>query len=274
VSAWLAAGLAAIATGSALVAFAERGVFSAANAVAPPTRRRRSATVLGILGRSSVGRRVPRARLVELSSVVDAQWSPDELVGAKLAGALAVVTAALVTPAPVAVVALALVAWRGPELALQRRARRQVAEASSEVPLFLDLLAVATSAGLAPQTAVRVAGEAIVGPLARELAYAVERVDLGGRWRDELAAVAERLALGDLRRATAILARSERLGSALAEEMSRLAADVREERRSRTAERARAAPVKMLFPLVFLILPAFLLLTVVPVLLSTVRSIA
>ena len=33
-----------------------------------------------------------------------------------------------------------------------------------------------------------------------------------------------------------------------------------------------AAPVKMLFPLVLLILPAFLLLTVVPVLLSTVRS--
>ena len=52
-----------------------------------------------------------------------------------------------------------------------------------------------------------------------------------------------------------------------------LAADVRTSRRAAVAERARAAPVKMLFPLVFLVLPAFLLLTVVPVLLTTVRSI-
>ena len=48
--------------------------------------------------------------------------------------------------------------------------------------------------------------------------------------------------------------------------------DVRAARRVRAAERARTAPVKMLFPLVFMILPAFLLLTVVPVLIATIRS--
>ena len=53
-----------------------------------------------------------------------------------------------------------------------------------------------------------------------------------------------------------------------------LAASVRAARRAAVTERARTAPVKMLFPLVFLVLPAFLLLTVVPVLLTTVQSIA
>jgi tight adherence protein C len=167
----------------------------------------------------------------------------------------------------------ALVAFRLPELVLARRARSWQRVASREVPLFLDLLTVATSAGLAPQVAVRLAAEPVRGPLGDELRTALGKVDLGRRWRDELQAAAERLALPDLRRAVALLRRTETLGASAADEMARLAADVRAERRSRAAERARTAPVKMLFPLVFLILPAFLLLTVVPVLLTTVRSI-
>jgi tight adherence protein C len=168
---------------------------------------------------------------------------------------------------------VAIVAFRFPELVLARAARRRRVAASREVPLFLDLLAVTTSAGLPPQLAVRMAAEPLRGPLGEELRGAVGRVDLGRRWRDEIAASANRLALHDLGRAIGLLLRTQRLGTSLADEMSRLAADVRDGARMRAVERARTAPVKMLFPLVFLILPAFLLLTVVPVLLTTVRSI-
>ena len=114
---------------------------------------------------------------------------------------------------------------------------------------------------------------ALRGPLGEELERSLDSVDLGARWRDELAAVTERLSLPDLRRAVAVLTRTETLGTSLTSATRELAADVRSSRRAAVAERARAAPVKMLFPLVFLVLPAFLLLTVVPVLLTTVRSI-
>jgi tight adherence protein C len=168
---------------------------------------------------------------------------------------------------------IAVVAFRLPDLVLARGARRRRLATSREVPLFLDLLAVSTAAGLPPQLAVRIASEPLRGPLGEELRGALDRVDLGRRWRDEIAATARRLAQHDLGRAIALLLRTQRLGTSLADEMSRLAADVREGARVRAVERARTAPVKMLFPLVFLILPAFLLLTVVPVLLTTVRSI-
>jgi tight adherence protein C len=142
-----------------------------------------------------------------------------------------------------------------------------------EVPQLLDLLASASAAGLSAVAGLRQSASALRGPLADELQRAMRSVDLGARWRTELAALSARLDLPDLRRVVAVLVRTETLGTSLSDATRELAADVRDARRAAVAERARTAPVKMLFPLVFLILPAFLLLTVVPVLLTTVRSI-
>ena len=162
----------------------------------------------------------------------------------------------------------------GPRQAMGARARkRRTLEIDAEVPQLLDLLAVASSAGLSAPLALRRASEAVYGPLADELRQVLRASDLGARWRDELAAMASRTGSADLRRAVAALGRTETLGASLATSTAELAASVRAARRAATTQRARTAPIKMLFPLVFLILPAFLLLTVVPVLLSTVRSI-
>ncbi|MGZ8631060.1 MAG: type II secretion system F family protein [Actinomycetota bacterium] len=151
--------------------------------------------------------------------------------------------------------------------------RRYRAEVDAEIPQLLDLLAAGSSAGLAAPLALRRAVDGLVGPLADEIGTLVRAVDVGARWRDELEALDARLDLPDLRRTVAALTRTESLGSSLAQATSELAASVRRTRRAATTERARTAPVKMLFPLVFLVLPAFLLLTVVPVLLTTVQSI-
>ena len=149
--------------------------------------------------------------------------------------------------------------------------RRRAMDA--EIPQLLDLLAAGSAAGLSAVVGLQRSVSVLRGPLGSELRASLDAVDLGARWREELATVTERLALPDLRRAVAVLTRTETLGSSLTEATRDLAADVRGSRRAAVAERARAAPVKMLFPLVFLVLPAFLLLTVVPVLLTTVQSI-
>jgi len=154
-----------------------------------------------------------------------------------------------------------------------RAARGRLASIDAEVPQLLDLLAAASSAGLSAPLALRRASEAVSGPLAGEIETVLRAVDLGGRWRDELRETADRLALPDVRRAVAALTRTESLGASLSDSTRELAATVREARRAAMTERARTAPVKMLFPLVFLVLPAFLLLTVVPVLLTTLQSI-
>jgi len=160
-----------------------------------------------------------------------------------------------------------------PTFFASRAGRRRLAAIDAEIPQLLDLLAAGSSAGLAAPLALRRAADGLAGPLADEVRATVRVVDLGARWRDELDALAERLDLPDLRRTVAALTRTESLGTSLAQATAELASSVRQARRAAMAERARTAPVKMLFPLVFLVLPAFLLLTVVPVLLTTVRSI-
>jgi tight adherence protein C len=232
--------------------------------------------VAGRIGAARLGRRLPgRAATGQRIAVARAAVTQDEVAGAKVLSAGLLVLAALAAPWPAALLAPVL-GGSGlmlPDVLLGRLARRRLERANRELPQFLDLLAAASSAGLSGQLAFRRAIESTEGPLSEELSDVVRSVDLGARWRDELRNASDRLPLPDLRRAAATMTRAESLGSSLSDALSELATEVRDARRSAATERARKAPVKMLFPLVFLVLPAFLLLTVVPVLISALRSI-
>jgi tight adherence protein C len=204
-----------------------------------------------------------------------AAWSTtsEEIKGAKVLAGAAGLLFGVLGPMPPAAPLLAVGAYLVPDVLLARAARRRRLDADSEVPQLLDLLAASSTAGLSTLLALRRAAEGVRGPLADELRSILQAVGLGARWRDSLLSAAERLELRDLRRAVLAMGRTESLGTPLAAALREQAEDVRERRRTRAAEAARKAPVKMLFPLVFMILPAFLLLTVVPVLLATLRSI-
>jgi tight adherence protein C len=217
-------------------------------------------------GKEATVRRIAHARVAV---------TEDEMAGAKVlsTGLLALMALSAPWPAPLLAPVLAGCGFLLPDVLLVRLARRRIEQADREMPLLLDLLAAASSAGLSGQLALRRAIESTEGPLSEELAEVIRSVDLGARWRDELRSASDRLPLPDLRRAADTMARAESLGSSLADALSELATEVRDARRSAATERARKAPVKMLFPLVFLVLPAFLLLTVVPVLISALQSI-
>ncbi|HEY7283519.1 MAG TPA: hypothetical protein VID47_18225, partial [Actinomycetota bacterium] len=127
----------------------------------------------------------------------------DRYAGMKAVSALAFMVVALFAPSPVPLLApvLAAGAFLIPDLVLARMARRRRARMEAQLPQFLDLLAAGSTAGLSALLALRRAAESVRDPLAGELHLLLERVDLGARWRDELHAMAERLHLGDLRRA-------------------------------------------------------------------------
>jgi tight adherence protein C len=161
---------------------------------------------------------------------------------------------------------------RAPEVALARLARRRQARIAASVPDLVELLLATTEAGLSPAVALGRTAGVLRGPLGDEVRTTVREVELGGRWQAAMQHLVDRTDVPALRFVALTLARSQRLGSPLGVTLRRLVAELRRDRRVRAEETARKAPIKMLFPLVFLILPAFLLLTVGPVVLATIRS--
>ena len=144
--------------------------------------------------------------------------------------------------------------------------RRADAAVQRELPVVLDLLGVAVGAGCTPYLAVDAAVAWAPPDLAARFGRVLRACRLGSSFPDALAKLArDTPALAPV--ADALLV-SDRLGAPVAPALARLADEERATSRRRAEARARRVPVRLLFPLVFLVLPAFGLLTVVPALVS------
>lgn len=152
---------------------------------------------------------------------------------------------------------------------LRRRERGAAARIEREMPLAADLLAAAMTGGLTPYLALQVASGAAPPTVAERLAAVLARVEGGNRLSQALEL--EAAATPALRSLIDVLLTSERSGAPVGPLLARLAADGRARSRRVALARARKLPVRLLFPLVFLVLPAFLLLTVAPVVIAGFR---
>jgi Flp pilus assembly protein TadB len=145
-----------------------------------------------------------------------------------------------------------------------RRRRERLAAA---VPHAVDLMAACLSVGLSPAAAVEQVAKAVEPPLAEELASVCARLRLGVDpvtvWRD----LAAHPQLGGLGRTVARAAES---GASVADAMLRLSDDLRRQVRAEVESRARAVGVKAALPLGTCLLPAFVLVGVVPLVAGSV----
>lgn len=156
-------------------------------------------------------------------------------------------------------------------IASSRRARRLDDVVARELPVTIDLLAVAVGAGCTPFLAVDAAARWAPPTVAARLDEVRRACALGRAFDaalDDLATAVPRL-----RPLTDALLASDRFGAPVGDALVRLAAEERTTVRRRAEARARTVPVRLLFPLVFLVLPAFGLLTVVPAVLGGLRGI-
>lgn len=140
--------------------------------------------------------------------------------------------------------------------------RRARARARAELPHLVLLLGAALRAGAAPATATTAVCRAMPGPAADRFGAASAQLALGGDPATVWATLATDPELAPLGRC---LARAHATGAPIAEAVARLGQELASDRRSAVQHRARVVGVRAALPLGLCLLPAFLLLGIVPV---------
>jgi tight adherence protein C len=170
---------------------------------------------------------------------------------------------------PVALVVLGVAAfgaigWMAPVTFLSRRARQRTEQIERELPELIDLLVVTLEAGLSFLASLHMAAGRLRGPLGQELRLALHEQRLGLTANDALQGMLRRAETPSLRTFVRSVLQGEQLGVSTGHIMRNLAIEMRKRRRANAEERAQKAPIKMLFPLIFLIFPAMFIVLLGP----------
>jgi Flp pilus assembly protein TadB len=152
----------------------------------------------------------------------------------------------------------------------RRAARRHADDIARALAIAVDLVGVGVAAGGTPYVAVELGAAWTPPVIGRELDVVLRGCAMGQSFDDALRKLGVRVP--PTRPLTEALRTSALLGAPVAPALARLAVDVRTDLRRRAEARARSVPVWLCFPLVLCILPAFALLTVVPVVLDGLQG--
>jgi tight adherence protein C len=160
----------------------------------------------------------------------------------------------------------ALVGWRLPLVVLERRAKGRLSAIDYELPELIDSLVVTVEAGLGLGAALRMAANELKGPLGAEISLSLREQSMGLSSEEALENLAGRVDTAAMRGFVRAVLQGERLGVSIGDIMRSLAVEARARRRADAEERAHKAPVKLLFPLVFLIFPSIMIVLLYPAL--------
>ncbi|MCF6466674.1 type II secretion system F family protein [Clostridium sp. Cult2] len=159
---------------------------------------------------------------------------------------------------------LSIVGFIIPIYILRIKAKDRQMKIQKSLPDMLDLLFVSVEAGLGFDMALKRTTEKMPGPLSEEFNRALDEINKGRKRENALRAVAHRTGVNDLSTFISAVIQSEQLGSNIANMLRIQSSSMRQKRRQRAEELAMKVPIKMLFPLVFFMLPALFIVILGP----------
>ena len=141
----------------------------------------------------------------------------------------------------------------------------------SDLPNAIDLLVVSVEAGLAFDMAVEKVIEKISGPLAQEFGYTLNEIRMGKTRGTAFRELGIRTKVDELASFTGAIIQADQLGVNIGSVLRIQSDAMRVKRRQFIEEASMKAPVKMLFPLVFFVLPSIFVVILGPAIINLIK---
>jgi tight adherence protein C len=207
-------------------------------------------------------------------------WDVDRVIAFKMLGLLIGGALGLLVPlllgnplgAIVLGIALALLGFYAPNLALYQAAYNRSAQIRRELPDSLDLLVISVEAGLSFDAALARVARNTTGPLSEEFFRVLQEMQIGTGRSDALRALGVRTDVAELRGFITSMVQADAFGIPIANVLRVQAKEMRIKRSQRAEEQAQKVPVKILFPLIFCIMPALFIVIMGPAAIEIIRS--
>ncbi|WP_228386240.1 type II secretion system F family protein [Ornithinicoccus halotolerans] len=161
-------------------------------------------------------------------------------------------------------VGLVVFAWFVPEILLYNAAQKRQQSIQEQLPDTLDQLTIAVEAGLGFEAAMAQVARNGRGPLGEEIVRTLQDIQVGQSRRAAYTELARRAQVDDLRRFIRSIIQADEHGISIARVLATQAKEMRLRRRQRAEEKAMQIPVKVIFPLILVILPALFIVIMGP----------
>ncbi|HEY7849100.1 MAG TPA: type II secretion system F family protein [Ktedonobacterales bacterium] len=184
--------------------------------------------------------------------------------GAAFGGLLVLLLRPATLISAVLLLAFAALGYVFPDLWLRNKTAQRKTIIANALPDAIDLLTISVEAGLGfDQALARIVAKAD-NLLTREFARVLQQMRLGIARRDALRELVARTGVEDLSQFVGAIIQAEQLGASIGRVLRIQSAEMRVRRRQRAQKLAQQAPIKMLFPMAFLILPSIFVVVLGP----------
>ncbi len=151
-----------------------------------------------------------------------------------------------------------------PDAILSGKAQRRQELIRRALPDSMDLLTISVEAGLGFDAAMAQVTRNVPGPLSHEFGRMLHEMQLGVSRDDAFRKLADRTNVDELKAFVISMIQANRFGVGVANVLRAQAKELRMKRKQRAERKAMQTPVKILFPLIFCVLPALFVVVMGP----------